>query len=72
MFICVSAQRTLTQDMIRGMNKNPIIFALAIPVAEILPHQARLAGALVTATGRSDHKNHVNNSMVFQASFVLL
>jgi malate dehydrogenase (oxaloacetate-decarboxylating) len=68
-FIGVSAPGTLTQQMIKTMNKDPIIFALANPVPEILPHEAKAAGALVVATGRSDFKNQVNNSMAFPGIF---
>src|SRR5690606_4296928 len=64
-FIGVSAPKTLTKDMIRSMNKNPIIFALANPEPEIYPEDAIAAGALIVATGRSDFANQVNNSLAF-------
>ena len=68
-FIGVSAPGTLTKDMIRNMNRDPVIFALANPIPEILPHEAKSAGALAVATGRSDFKNQVNNSMAFPGIF---
>lgn len=68
-FIGVSAPKTLTQDMIRSMAANPIIFALANPEPEIFPEEAYAAGAFVVATGRSDLKNQVNNSLAFPGIF---
>ncbi len=68
-FIGVSAGNILTKEMLETMNKNPIIFALANPTPEIEPELARSAGAAVVATGRSDHPNQVNNSLVFPGIF---
>ena len=68
-FIGVSAPGVLTQDMIRSMAPDPIIFALSNPVPEIMPHEAVAAGAKVIATGRSDFKNQVNNSLAFPGIF---
>jgi malate dehydrogenase (oxaloacetate-decarboxylating) len=68
-FLGVSAAGTLTQDMIRQMAPNPVIFALANPEPEILPDLAKQAGALVIATGRSDFPNQVNNSLAFPGVF---
>ena len=68
-FIGVSAPGVLTQDMIRTMAVDPIIFALANPVPEIMPDEAIAAGAKVVATGRSDRKNQVNNSLAFPGIF---
>jgi malate dehydrogenase (oxaloacetate-decarboxylating) len=51
------------------MAKDPIVFALANPVPEIKPEDARLAGAVVVATGRSDYPNQVNNSLAFPGIF---
>jgi malate dehydrogenase (oxaloacetate-decarboxylating) len=68
-FIGVSAPKTLTHEMIKSMNKNPIIFALANPEPEIYPNQAKEAGAFIVATGRSDFDNQVNNSLAFPAIF---
>jgi malate dehydrogenase (oxaloacetate-decarboxylating) len=60
---------TVTPEHIRSMAKDPIVFALANPVPEIWPAQARDAGAAVVATGRSDFPNQVNNSLIFPAVF---
>lgn len=68
-FIGVSAPKTLTQTMIRSMAAKPIIFALANPEPEIFPEEAYAAGAFVVATGRSDLKNQVNNSLAFPGIF---
>lgn len=68
-FIGVSAPKTLTKPMIRSMAKNPIIFALANPEPEIFPDEAYSAGAFIVATGRSDLKNQVNNSLAFPGIF---
>lgn len=68
-FIGVSAGKALTQDMVRSMGEKPVIFALANPIPEILPHEAKEAGAYIVATGRSDFKNQVNNSLAFPGLF---
>ncbi len=68
-FVGLSVAGALTQDMVRSMAKDPIIFALANPTPEILPEQAKNAGALIVATGRSDLPNQVNNSLVFPGVF---
>lgn len=68
-FIGVSAANILTKDHIRLMAPNPIIFALANPDPEILPHLALEAGASVVATGRSDFANQVNNALAFPGIF---
>lgn len=68
-FVGVSAPGVLTQDMIRSMAEDPIIFALANPEPEIMPDEAAEAGALVVATGRSDFPNQVNNSLAFPGVF---
>jgi malate dehydrogenase (oxaloacetate-decarboxylating) len=68
-FVGVSAPGVLTQDMIRSMAEDPIIFALANPEPEIMPDEAIEAGALVIATGRSDFPNQVNNSLAFPGVF---
>lgn len=67
--IGVSAPGSFTPDMIRGMNSNPIIFALANPIPEIMPDEARAAGAAVIATGRSDFPNQVNNALCYPGLF---
>jgi malate dehydrogenase (oxaloacetate-decarboxylating) len=68
-FIGVSKAGLLTQDMVRTMNSDPIIFAMANPDPEILPDDAKTAGALVVATGRSDYPNQVNNALAFPGIF---
>lgn len=65
----VSRPGLLTRDMIRRMAPDPIIFALANPDPEILPHEAKAAGAAVIATGRSDFPNQVNNVLAFPGVF---
>ncbi len=57
------------KEWIKEMNKDPIVFALANPIPEIWPWEAREAGAKVVATGRSDFPNQINNSLVFPAMF---
>lgn len=68
-FIGLSKAGLLTQDMVRSMDNKPIIFALANPDPEILPDDAKQAGAAVIATGRSDFPNQVNNSLGFPGIF---
>lgn len=68
-FIGVSAPGVVTADMVKKMNRNPIIFALSNPVPEIMPDQAKAAGAAVVGTGRSDFPNQINNVMVFPGIF---
>lgn len=68
-FIGVSAPGTLTGDMIRTMNRDPIIFACANPVPEIMPEEAKAVGAAVVSTGRSDFPNQVNNVLAFPGIF---
>lgn len=68
-FIGVSAADVVDEDMIRSMNLNPIIFALANPTPEIMPNKAKIAGALVVGTGRSDFPNQVNNVLAFPGVF---
>ena len=67
--IGVSAPGTLTQDMVRTMAKDPIIFACANPTPEIFPDEAKAAGAAVVSTGRSDYPNQVNNVLAFPGIF---
>lgn len=64
-FIGVSAAGTLTQEMIKVMNDDPIIFAMANPDPEIMPEEAERAGARIVGTGRSDYPNQVNNVLAF-------
>ena len=51
------------------MSPSPIVFALANPIPEIMPHQAREAGASIIATGRTDFNNQINNALVFPGVF---
>lgn len=64
-FIGLSKPGVLTEEMVKTMSENPIIFALANPVPEIMPDLAKNAGAYIVATGRSDFANQVNNALVF-------
>jgi malate dehydrogenase (oxaloacetate-decarboxylating) len=68
-FIGVSKGNTVTRTMIHLMAKNPIVFALANPVPEIMPDEAKKAGAAVVATGRSDFSNQLNNVLGFPGIF---
>lgn len=68
-FIGVSKPGLLTADMVRSMADQPIIFALSNPTPEIMPDVARVAGAAVVATGRSDFPNQVNNAIAFPGIF---
>ncbi|MFB9987990.1 malic enzyme-like NAD(P)-binding protein [Bacillus benzoevorans] len=68
-FIGVSAAGALSQDMVKSMNRNPIIFAMANPNPEISPADAKAAGAAVIGTGRSDYPNQVNNVLAFPGIF---
>ncbi|MBU3924850.1 NADP-dependent malic enzyme [Patescibacteria group bacterium] len=68
-FIGVSAPKILTREMIRAMAKNPIIFALANPIGEITPEEAKKAGAKIIGAGRSDYPNQINNLLVFPGLF---
>jgi len=60
---------TIKPDQIKLMNKDPIVFALANPVPEIWPDEAKKAGAKIVGTGRSDFENQLNNSLIFPAVF---
>lgn len=68
-FIGVSAPNILSKELIKLMNKDPIIFAMANPVPEIMPEDAKLAGARVVGTGRSDFPNQINNVLAFPGIF---
>ncbi|RTR29620.1 NAD-dependent malic enzyme [Robertmurraya yapensis] len=68
-FIGVSAEGALTKEMIQTMNADPIIFAMANPNPEIMPEEAKSAGAKVVGTGRSDFPNQVNNVLAFPGIF---
>ncbi len=64
-FIGVSVPDVLTTEMVKSMSPSPIIFAMANPVPEIMPEDARKAGARIIATGRSDMPNQINNVLAF-------
>ncbi|MBP5836066.1 NAD(P)-dependent malic enzyme [Candidatus Phytoplasma meliae] len=68
-FIGVSAPGIVTSDMVATMNKDAIVFALANPIPEIMPDEAKKGGAKVIATGRSDFPNQVNNCLAFPGVF---
>lgn len=68
-FIGVSSANLVSADMIKGMNSDPIVFALANPVPEIDPDVAKEAGARIVGTGRSDYPNQINNVLAFPGVF---
>jgi len=69
MFIGVSAPKSLTEEMVRSMAKDAIVFPMANPEPEIMPDLAKKAGARVIGTGRSDFPNQINNVLAFPAIF---
>ena len=68
-FVGVSAPGIVSEDMVKSMNKDAILFAMANPVPEIMPDVAKKAGAKVVGTGRSDFPNQVNNVVAFPGIF---
>jgi malate dehydrogenase (oxaloacetate-decarboxylating) len=68
-FIGVSAPGLLTKEMVKSMNDKPIVFAMANPIPEIMPDDAKEAGAFIVATGRSDYPNQINNVLAFPGIF---
>ncbi|MGH4052725.1 MAG: NAD(P)-dependent malic enzyme [Clostridium sp.] len=68
-FIGVSGPNMLNADMVKTMNKDSIIFAMANPTPEIMPEEAKKGGARVIATGRSDYPNQINNVLIFPGIF---
>ena len=68
-FIGVSGPGLVTQDMIRSMNSDPIVFSCANPIPEIFPDEAKAGGAAVVSTGRSDYPNQINNVLAFPGVF---
>jgi len=68
-FIGLSAPGMVTKEMVKSMAKDPIIFAMANPVPEIMPDEAKEAGAKVVGTGRSDFANQINNVLAFPGIF---
>lgn len=69
LFIGVSSAKVLTQDMVKTMKRDSVIFAMANPEPEIQPRLAKEAGAVVVGTGRSDHPNQINNVLIFPGLF---
>jgi len=67
--IGVSQGNLVTREMIRKMNKNPIIFAMANPIPEIMPEEAKKEGVKIIGTGRSDYPNQINNLLAFPGVF---
>ncbi len=68
-FIGVSAPGCVTEEIVKSMNKDPILFPMANPVPEIMPDLAKKAGAAVVGTGRSDFPNQINNVLAFPGIF---
>lgn len=68
-FVGVSAPGIVSEEMVRSMNKDSILFAMANPTPEIMPDQAKKAGARIIGTGRSDFPNQVNNVIAFPGIF---
>ena len=68
-FIGLSVAGCVTREMVASMAKDPLIFAMANPVPEIMPDEARAGGAKVVATGRSDFPNQINNVLAFPGVF---
>jgi malate dehydrogenase (oxaloacetate-decarboxylating) len=68
-FIGVSAPNCISEEMVKSMNKDPFIFAMANPTPEIMPDKAKNAGAAVVGTGRSDFPNQINNVLAFPGIF---
>ena len=68
-FIGLSQADLVTPEMVRSMNRHPVVFAMANPVPEIMPDLARAAGAVVVGTGRSDFPNQINNVLAFPGIF---
>lgn len=69
MFIGLSSPGLVTEDMVRSMAREPVVFPMANPIPEIDPEQAEKAGAAVVGTGRSDYKNQINNVLAFPGIF---
>ena len=69
LFVGVSAPGVLSAEMVRSMNRDPMVFAMANPVPEILPGEAKAAGAAIVGTGRSDYPNQINNVLAFPGIF---
>ena len=67
--IGVSAPNIVSEEMVRSMAKDPVVFAMANPIPEIMPEKALAAGAAVVGSGRSDYPNQINNVLVFPGLF---
>ena len=68
-FIGISGAGLVTKQMVLSMNRHPVIFAMANPVPEIMPEEAKQAGAFIVGTGRSDFPNQINNLLAFPGIF---
>lgn len=68
-FVGVSKPKLVTAEMVRSMAEKPIVFAMANPTPEIMPDEAKAAGAYIVGTGRSDFPNQINNVLVFPGLF---
>nr|SUY22473.1 NAD-dependent malic enzyme [Clostridioides difficile] len=68
-FIGVSGPGAVTKEMVESMSEKPIILAMANPTPEIMPEEAKLGGAFIMGTGRSDFPNQVNNVLAFPGIF---
>ena len=68
-FIGVSAPNVVSEDMVRSMNADAIVFPMANPTPEIMPDAAKRAGARIVGTGRSDFPNQINNVLAFPGIF---
>ncbi len=69
LFIGVSAPNVLKSEMVKSMNEDAVVFAMANPTPEIMPDEAKKAGAKIVGTGRSDFPNQINNVLVFPGIF---
>lgn len=69
LFVGLSAPNLVTADMVRTMNQDPVVFAMANPTPEIMPEEAKAGGARIIGTGRSDYPNQINNVLVFPGIF---
>ena len=68
-FLGVSAPNIVSREMVAAMAQNPVVFAMANPTPEIMPEEAKMAGAKVVGTGRSDFPNQINNVLAFPGIF---
>ncbi|WP_101551081.1 NADP-dependent malic enzyme [Anaerotruncus massiliensis (ex Togo et al. 2019)] len=69
LFVGLSAPGIVSSDMIRRMNRDPVVFAMANPTPEIMPEEAKAGGARIIGTGRSDYPNQINNVLAFPGIF---